>query len=151
MGIKVSKSIKVNVAVAQAFAYVADWRNSPKVQTNFSSFQPVNADELGPGVVVQVKGRFHSLPLSVKMKIVEFEPPRRIVSQVSGMLSSVNAWVFEPLGETQTRVIFANEYRVPAALMALVGGGGFVEREITELTEDALRRLKRLLESKDEI
>ncbi len=66
MGVKVSKSIKVNAPVEQAFAYIADWRNATKVQTNFSSFKPVDADALGPGVVVAVKGRFHGLPIKVR-------------------------------------------------------------------------------------
>lgn len=147
---RVSKSIKVSANVEQAFAYIADWRNATKVQTSFSSFQPLNAEELALGTIVAVKGRFHGLPLNVKMKITEFTPPQRMVGHVSGTLKSINAWLFEPTADGRTKVTFVNEYDVPGALAALLGQNSFIDREITAMTEDSLRRLKSLLDGNDE-
>jgi uncharacterized membrane protein len=147
MSVRVSKSIKINAPVEQAFDYIADWRNATRVQVNFSSFRPIDANALGPGVVIAIKGRFHGLPITVRMKITEFESPRRMVGQVSGMLKSVNAWLFEPLEDGCTKVTFVNEYHVPAPLMLLLGRNSIVDREVTQMTEDALRRLKRLVEN----
>ncbi len=70
-----------------------------------------------------------------------------MVGLVSGMLKSVNAWLFEPLEDGRTKVTFVNEYHIPAPLMMLLGRNSFIDREVTQMTEDALRRLKRLLEN----
>ncbi len=147
---RVSKSIKVNAPIERAFAYIADWRNATKVQTSFSSFQPLNAAELALGTVVAVKGKFHGLPLNVKMKITEFIPPQRMVGHVSGTLKSINAWLFEPTTDGRTKVTFVNEYDVPAPLVALLGQNSFIDREIAAMTEDSLRRLKQQLEGSEE-
>ncbi len=147
MSVRVSKSIKVNATPERAFAAVTDWRNATRLQTNFSSFRPLDADALGPGVVVAIKGRFHGLPLTVRMKITEFDPPRRMVGQISGTLKSLNGWLFEPLDDGRTKVTFINEYEVPAPLRLLLGQNSFIDRDVTQMTEDALRRLKALLEN----
>jgi uncharacterized membrane protein len=143
---RVSKSIRINAPLERAFAYIADWRNATKVQASFSSFQPLNAEELALGTIVAVKGRFHGLPLNVKMKIIEFAPPQRMVGYVSGTLKGANAWLFEAAEGGRTKVTFVNEYDVPGPLVALLGQNSFIDREINAMTEDSLRRLKRLLE-----
>ncbi len=147
MSIRVSKSIKVKATPEQAFAAVTDWHNATRLQTNFSSFRPMDADALGLGVVVAIKGRFHGLPLMVRMKITEFDPPRRMVGQISGTLRSINGWLFEPLEDGRTKVTFINEYDVPPPLRILLGQNSFIDRDVTQMTEDALRRLKALLEA----
>jgi carbon monoxide dehydrogenase subunit G len=147
---RVSKSIRVNAPIERAFAYISDWRNATKVQASFSSFEPMNSAEVGEGTILAVKGKFHSLPINVRMKIIEFEPPVRMVGIVSGMLKSVNAWLFEPTDDGRTKVTFVNEYDIPAPLTLLLGKSSFIDREINTMTEDSLRRLKQQLENSDQ-
>ncbi|GEM_PF-3177758 len=147
MSVRISKSVRVDAPVEQVFAYIANWRNTTRIQPEFRTFQPLNAEEVSVGVELQAQGRFYGLPITVRLKVVEFEPNQRMVTEVNGGLRSLNAWLFEPLGAQQTKLIFVNEYALPGVLQRLVGGNGFVQREVARMTEHALLAVKAEVEA----
>ncbi len=137
----------------RAFDFVADYRNIPRLQSQFSSAKVVGELERGQGAVVELSGRFHGVPMRVKNRIVAFTPPCRLVSISDGTVLSRNVWEFEPVDagagvSNSARVTLTIEYKVAAGPLGKLFTGvasSLFHREIQQMTDDSLRRLRELL------
>src|SRR5688572_21240847 len=58
----VSSSAVVGATAEEAFNFVADYRNIPRLQPQFSSATLVSEQARGLGAVVALDGRFHGVP-----------------------------------------------------------------------------------------
>jgi ribosome-associated toxin RatA of RatAB toxin-antitoxin module len=134
----------------RVFDFIADYRNIPRLQTQFASAKLASEIERGQGAVVELSGRFHGMPMRVKNRIVTFTPPRRLVSVSEGTVLSRNVWEFEPVDSEQepsTRVTFSVEYKAAGPFGKLFTGvaSSLFHKEIQEMTDESLRRLRELL------
>ena len=146
-------SALVPTSSERVFDFIADYRNIPRLQPQFSSAKVVSQQERGQGAIVELSGRFHGMPMRVKNKIVTFTPPRRLVSISEGTVLSRNTWEFEPVededGTPSTRVTFSVEYKIAAGPFGKLFTGvasSLFHKEIQEMTDGSLRRLGELLE-----
>lgn len=138
----------VPASAERVFDFVADYRNIPRLQAQFSSVKVASEVERGQGAVVELSGRFHGVPMRVKNRIVTFTPPHRLVSISDGTVLSRNVWEFEPVEGGDTRVTLTIEYKVAAGPFGKLFTGvasSLFHREIQEMTDDSLRRLQELL------
>ncbi len=145
----------VPASAERVFDFVADYRNIPRLQAQFSSAKVVGEVERGQGAVVELVGRFHGMPMRVRNRIVTFTPPRRLVSISDGTVLSRNVWEFEPVdaevgaGESSSaRVTLTIEYKVAAGPLGKLFTGiasSLFHREIQGMTDESLRRLRELL------
>lgn len=145
-------SALVPTTAERVFDFIADYRNIPRLQPQFSSAKVISELERGQGAIVELSGRFHGMPMRVKNKIITFIPPRRLVSISEGTVLSRNTWEFEPVedgdGTSSTRVTFSVEYKVAAGPFGKLFTGvasSLFHKEIQEMTDDSLRRLRELL------
>ena len=138
----------VPVSAETAFDFVADYRNIPRLQSQFSSATLAGEVERGQGAVVELSGRFHGVPMRVKNRIVAFTPPSRLVSVSDGTVLSRNVWEFEPLEGGDTRVTLTIKYKVAAGPFGKLFTGvasSLFHREIQGMTDESLQRLRELL------
>jgi uncharacterized membrane protein len=142
--------ILIDAPIERVFAFVADYHNLPRIQTQFKSVRLLTAAPDGPGAQVEAKGAFHGLPLTVQMTIIESDPPHLLVSHSAGGVQSRSTWSFreqpaEPPGApAQVRVTLTINYEIHMPGLKLLGG--VLQHELDSLTIDSLRRLKLLVE-----
>jgi ribosome-associated toxin RatA of RatAB toxin-antitoxin module len=145
----VSASAVVPASAEEAFEFVADYRNIPRVQPQFVSATPVSERESGLGAIVELKGKFRGMPMRVHNRIITFTPPRRLVSISEGSILSRSTWEFDELSADppSTRVTLTLDYSLRNVMGGLFMGVGSAlwpvfHREIQSITDESLRRLK---------
>ncbi|HEV8634873.1 MAG TPA: SRPBCC family protein [Chloroflexota bacterium] len=140
----VERSTTVAVPPERAFRFVADARNALRWMHNFTRFEPERPGVYGLGARVNATGTVLGFPIATTLEIVEFDPPKRLVSRTSGRLKSHSLWEFAPV-DGGTRVTFTGEYDVPGGLLRMIGWP-LVQRELETNAEISLRNLKAALE-----
>ncbi|MEO5954019.1 MAG: SRPBCC family protein [Chloroflexia bacterium] len=152
---KVVSTIDVPAKPEAVFDYIADYRNIPKMQSQFESAHVVSDIERGLGAVVELQGRFHGMPMRVQNRIVTFSSPSRLVSVSEGAILSRNTWELRPTttgdGSPSTEVIFSVEYKISGPLGGLFTGiaSSLFHGEIEGMTHEALRRLRASFSEQD--
>lgn len=146
-------SVTVRAKIDDVFNFIADYRNIPTIQPQFTSVQLASQVERGQGAVIELRGTFRGMPMRARNRIVTFTPPRRLVSISEGTVTSRNAWEFTSGGED------GNETHVTLTIDYKVGGGGLLSglftgvasslfhSEIQGMIEESLRRLKECVKS----
>ena len=124
--------------IQAVFDLIADHRRALEWLTGFTRFDWVGGPELGLGARVRTEGEVLGFPVTTNLEIVEFEPPRRLVSRSIGRVKSATAWQLESAGH-DTLVTFSGEYTLPLALR-LIGDravenmvGGQVRQSLVNL------------------
>lgn len=151
---KVVSTIEVSAKPDAVFDYLADYRNIPKMQSQFESAHVVSDIKRGLGAIVELQGRFHGMPMRVQNRIVTFSPPSRLVSISEGTILSRNTWELRPTsndGSPSTEVIFSVEYKISGPLGGLFTGiaSSLFHGEIESMTHESLRRLKAAFSAQD--
>jgi len=142
---RIARFILIDAPIAQIFAFVADYRNLPRIQAEFKSVRLLSAQATGPGAQVEARGSFRGFPLTAHMTVIQAEPPHLLVSDTSGGVRSRSIWRFseqappDPAAAPRVRVSLAIEYELLIPGLALLGG--LVQRDLDGMTTDALRRL----------
>lgn len=146
---KVSASADVTVRAEEAFSFVANYRNIPRVQPQFTSARLTSKSEMGVGATVELSGRFHGMPMRVHNRIVTYSPPHRLVSISEGAVLSRNVWEFEQVSAQQpnTHVTLTVEYKIAGPLSKVFTGvaSSLFHKEIQSITDESLKRLRKLL------
>ena len=142
---QVYSATHVDAPPEEIFDFLADYRNIPRLQPHFETVRLVSEKERGLGATVELKGRFHGLPMLGQNKIVTFSPPFRLVSISDGAVLSRNTWEVRPLALPQptSEVSLTIEYKFRGGVTRLLAGvaSPLLHGEIQEMTEEALRRL----------
>ena len=140
----IERSIVIEARVEEVFRFVADYRNTPLYQRQFSRFERVGPVCHGTGLTLDAHGRFKGVPVHARLRVIEFIENQRIVSTSVKGLKSEAVWSFTPMGSA-TRVTFKATYAWPIPLLS-----GALRRvligELEEAAESSLRELKRLVE-----
>lgn len=148
---KVSASAEIPVRIEDAFDFLADYRNIPRLQPQFTSARLTSEQERGVGATVELHGRFRGVPMRVHNRIVTYTSPRRLVSISEGTVLSRNAWELEErsVNPALTRVSLTVEYKVAGPLSSVFTGlaSSLFHSEIQAMTEESLRRLRQILTS----
>jgi ribosome-associated toxin RatA of RatAB toxin-antitoxin module len=142
---QVYSATHVDAPPEEIFDFLADYHNIPRLQPHFDKVRLVSEKERGLGAVVELKGRFHGVPMTGHNKIVAFQRPFRLVSISDGTVLSRNTWEVRPLAlpDPACEVSLSIEYKFSGGITRLLAGvaSPLVHGEIPEMTEEALRRL----------
>jgi uncharacterized membrane protein len=142
---QVYSATHVDAPPEEIFDFLADYHNIPRLQPHFEAVRLVSDKERGVGAVVELKGRFHGVPMSGHNRIIAFHPPFRLVSISDGTVLSRNTWEVRPLAmpHPMSEVSLTIEYRFKGGVTRLLAGvaSPLLHGEIQEMTEEALRRL----------
>jgi hypothetical protein len=164
---RLARLVIVNAPLERVFAFLADYRNIPRMQPQFQRVQPLTAQSSGAGATLELHGQFRGLPITAQMRIVQFEPPHLLVSDSTGAVKSRTTWRLTvvpppappaPLSAGQgsalsppiaTRAALTLDYdlAVPGLGRLL---GGFVAGDVEAMTVESLKQLKRLVEAGNE-
>lgn len=137
--------VDIAVPVEEVFAFVADYRNALDYMDHFHTFRPVTRHSYGLGAEVWAGGRLRGIPISTRLRVIEFEQNRRLVSASSHGLRSTSTWSFEP-NNGGTRVTFMADYALPKVPLAGRVLDGLLDDEVRAGTRRTLENLKRVLE-----
>lgn len=147
---RVTSSALVPATAEEVFSFLADYRNIPRLQPEFTNAKLVSHVERGLGATVELHGRFHGLPMRAQMHIIAYSPPNRIVSISEGAVLSRNTWEVRQLtGEDISQVRLSVEYKVGGPLGGLFTGvaSQLFHKEIQGMTDESLKRLAAILVS----
>jgi ribosome-associated toxin RatA of RatAB toxin-antitoxin module len=128
----------------QAFDFVADYRNVPRVLDGVTRWEPLSRQSRGVGARFEVEMRTFGVPLHNVLVLDVWEEPDRIGwRSESGLVEQRGRWTFMPMaGGTEIELRIA--YAPPGGpLGSLVAGpaAGTVRRRL----ETALSRMRDLL------
>jgi ribosome-associated toxin RatA of RatAB toxin-antitoxin module len=143
---QVQATSQVDATAEEIFDFLSDYRNIPRLQPHFDSARLVSDQERGLGAVVELKGHFHGVPLTVTNRIITYTPPYRMVSISDGSVLSRNTWELRPLDGTAhpcTQVSLVVEYKVGGPLGRLFTGlaSSIFHGELDFMTGQSLHRL----------
>lgn len=145
---RVTSTIEVPGTPEAVFDFLANYRNIPRLQTHFESASLAGEQESGQGAVVELRGRFHGMPMHVRNKIVTFSRPTRLASISEGTVTSRNVWELRPKAGDEVKpatvVTFSVEYKVGGPLGGIFTGlaSSLFHGEIESMVGEALRRLR---------
>ena len=143
--INVEASTVINRPVEEVFAFVANFENHPKWESNFQTVKLLTATANGVGTTYQCEMKLPGQSASSQFEITEYEVNRKIafVGEAAGPAIPKGSFLFEPVaGGTKLTLLprpeFRGLFRLLEPMMA-----GYVRKQ----NEDHLRTLKQLLET----
>jgi uncharacterized membrane protein len=149
---RIAHFILIDAPIERGFAFLADYRNLPRIQAEFSSVRLLTPQQPeGQGAQIEAKGSFRGMPITAHMTIVQFERPHLLVSDTAGAVRSRSTWRFReqpgptPGDPVRLRVSVTVDYEIAIPGLSFIGH--LVQRDLDGMTQDALRRLKVLLEA----
>jgi len=142
----VCASATVATSAEEAFDFIADYRNIPRLQPHFVTATLVGDVERQVGAQVDLDGRFHGIPMRARNRIIAYDPPVRLVSVSEGTVLSRSTWELQQVGDdpATTRVTLTVDYKLRSSLGGLLMGsslGSLFNREVQGMTDDSLLRL----------
>jgi carbon monoxide dehydrogenase subunit G len=142
----VERSIHVEAPVEEVFSFMDDPENQTAVTPSLGSVEAVEALENG-GKRVRYTYSMVAVPLDGTVEAVEYDPPNRIVWQLSGAIEGEIRQTYEA-ANGGTRATYAAEYRVPVPVVDRVAAPlirRYNEREVRRTLEN----LKAALEGEE--
>ena len=108
-------SREITCKPAQAFDYIADYRNVHSVLEGVTRWQPLGRKTRGEGARFEVEMRTLGIPLGNVLVLDGWKPGRLISWQSeSGLISQRGSWTFEP-NPAGVRVTLRIAYEPPGA------------------------------------
>jgi ribosome-associated toxin RatA of RatAB toxin-antitoxin module len=128
----------------EAFDWIADYRNVPRVLEGVSRWEPLTRKKSGVGARFDVEMRTLGVPLTSQLELTEWDPPHRIAwSSRGGLIDQQGAWNIEP-ERGGTAVELTIDYTPPAAAIGNLLAGP-VERLARGRLQKALDRMDQYL------
>jgi ribosome-associated toxin RatA of RatAB toxin-antitoxin module len=128
----------------QAFDFVADHRNVPRVLDGVTRWQPLSRHTRGLGARFDVEMRTLGIPLRTVLVLDAWEEPERIGwRSESGLVEQRGRWTFRPAADG-TEIELRIAYQPPGGPLGSLAAGsaaGIVRRRL----ETALARMRDLL------
>ncbi len=156
---RLSRFVIVHAPLEAVFAFLADYRNIPRMQPQFQRVRPLTTATEGVGAMLELQGRFHGLPITAQVRIVQVEPPRLLVSDSTGAVKSRSTWRLTPVPPSPdaegaappvaTRASLTLDYEVSVPGLGRLLGG-FVAGDVAAMTVESLKQLKRMVEASNE-
>lgn len=144
---KFQAEVTIDRPVAEVFNFVADPASYSKWMNGVSEARLDPGAQLGTGARVQSKGKTPLGAYEAPMEITEYVPNRQlgIKATIPGKMEFQGRWVFEPNGDSATRITTSGETHLLGAWRLaepLMGG------EIQKGEAEELKRIKQLLENR---
>ena len=145
----IARFIRVAAPIDAVFAFLADYRNIPRLQPHFDRVRPLTEATTGLGAMLELHGSLHGVRLTAHLEIMAFDPPHLLVSDSTGAVRSRSTWRLSELpadgGHPQTRAGLTLDYdlTVPAVGRLI---GGLLHHDVEAQSVESLKRLKLILE-----
>ena len=140
----VSVSTVINRPVEDVFAYVANFENHPKWETDFQEVKLLTSTAGGVGTTYQCLLKFPGQTVPSKFEITEYQLNRKIafVGEPAGPATPKGSFLFEPVeGGTKITSLPRPEFRGLFGLLAPLMAGYIRKNNVAHLSN-----LKQLLE-----
>lgn len=125
----------IGAAPEEAFDWIADYRNVPRVLEGVSRWEPVTRRRSGVGARFDVEMHTLGVPLSSELELTEWERPRRIAwTSRGGLIHQDGAWTIEP-EDGGSSVELTIDYVPPAAAL-----GNFLAGPVERLARGRLQK-----------
>lgn len=136
---------RLSTSPEKAFAFVADYRNVPRVLEGVSRWEPLSKQTTGSGARFEVEMKTLGVPLGNVLVLDSWEPGRRIGwRSQSGLIEQRGGWTFHPR-QGGTEVTLKIAYRPPGAALGNLLAGR-VDSLVRSRLARALESMARLLE-----
>jgi carbon monoxide dehydrogenase subunit G len=139
----VEESTTIAAPVEEIFGLIADHSRARSWLEGFERFEHLSGPDRGVGARVRAEGRFLGLTVETELEIVEYDPPRRLVSVSTKGVRSHTSWILQP-SETGTLVSFVGDYSLPFGLRLL--GDRALGQLVSDQTRRSMANLKRFFE-----
>jgi carbon monoxide dehydrogenase subunit G len=133
----VERSIHVEAPVEDVFSFMDDPENQAAVTPSLGAVEAVERLENG-GKRVRYTYSMVAVPLDGTVEAVEYDPPNRIVWELSGAIEGEIRQTYEP-EDGGTRVTYAADYRLPVPVVDRVAAPlvrRYNEREVRRTLEN---------------
>jgi uncharacterized protein YndB with AHSA1/START domain len=137
------QSVVINRPVEQVFAFISDLENDPP-WSGAAEMRRTSPGPVGVGTSYQQRDRFLGRRLELTLRVVGYEPDRKVTVTTSRLLSFAASRMVEPVGQGATRVTFVGGGRAGGAWRP---AEPLLEALGTRRLRSQLGRLKRPLES----
>jgi ribosome-associated toxin RatA of RatAB toxin-antitoxin module len=144
---QVQATAQIKATPEEIFDFISDYSTILRLQPQFESARLLTEQARGQGAVVELKGRFHGIPMTVRNRIITFAPPHRLVSISEGMVLSRNSWTLRPLDNADgplTEATLSVEYKMGGPVGGVFRGiaSSLFHNEIQSMTDEMPRRLR---------
>lgn len=135
----VSVAVEVDAPPERVWEVVSDPGNLPHWDRHIVRVRGVPAGGLRAGTSYETDMRLMAVRGHVRAEVLEWDPPRRAVISLRGILDAIVTTTIEPLGDARSRLEHVVEYRFRGGLLGdlaarslrLVGGAQFALRHGT--------------------
>jgi ligand-binding SRPBCC domain-containing protein len=133
----VERDQRVEVSIAEAFAFYGDAHNLERITPPWLGFEVTTPKpiEMGIGTLIEYRLRLHRLPISWQTRIEVWEPPRRFVdAQVRGPYSLwEHTHTFEEDGPGATIIRDRVRYSIPFGPLGELANRLLVQRDLGQI------------------
>ena len=143
--INVEESIVISRPIAEVFAFVANFENHPKWETNFQKAKLLTSTPTGVGTTYQCDLKLPGQTATSKFEITEYEVNKKIAfeAEPAGPAKPNGSMLFEPVpGGTKVTLLPRPEFRGLFKLLEPMMAG-YVRKQ----NQDHLQKLKSILET----
>ncbi len=142
---RLQEQIETTLPIDDAFAFIADFANSPAWDPGTATSERLDAGPVGVGARYQLGVRMRGQVVPMEYRITRFEPPRRVVLNGSGSgVTAEDDIRFEPAG-TGARVDYAADIRLSGLLRL---AQPFLGRAFAKIARDAADGMQRALDAR---
>jgi uncharacterized membrane protein len=143
--INVEESIVINRPIEEVFAFVANFENHPKWETNFQKVKLLASIPTGVGTTYQCELKLPGQTATSKFEISEYEVNKKIAfeAEAAGPAKPNGSFLFEPAaGGTKITLVPRPEFRGILKLLEPMMAG-YVRKQ----NQEHLIKLKQILEA----
>jgi uncharacterized membrane protein len=143
--INVEESIIINRPVAEVFAFVANFENHPKWESNFQKVKLLTSTPIGVGTKYQCDMKLPGQIATSKFEITQYEVNKKIAfeGEPAGPAKPDGSFLFEAVpGGTKITLLPRPEFRGVFKLLEPMMAG-----YIRKQNQEHLSKLKRILET----
>jgi carbon monoxide dehydrogenase subunit G len=113
----VAVAIEIAAPPERVWAVIGDPRNLPHWDRHIESIEGVPATGLAAGVTYSTVMRFMSVRARVRADVLEWEPPRRSVINLSGVIEALVASSVIPVSEGRSLLEHEIDYRFRGGML----------------------------------
>jgi carbon monoxide dehydrogenase subunit G len=142
---RLEKTIKINCAPEQAFAFASDFNNASKWMVGLVESKTLSEGAVGLGATYVVSMKMLGQTLEMKCEVTAWEPPARYEYKgVAAPFPIAGGFSFHATEDGGTFVTLVNEVE-PGSFFKMAGS--FLQTQIEKLLNDTLQALKKALEN----
>jgi carbon monoxide dehydrogenase subunit G len=135
----VSVAVEIDAPPQRVWEVISNPRNLPHWQRHITRVTGLPKDGLREGAMYTVEMRFLAVRAKVRVRVLEWEPPRRAAAELRGVLAGSVSTTVEPVGRRRSRLEHVVDYRfaggplgsVVARSLRMLGGARYVLRNGT--------------------